>query len=103
MKRNRKVNFVFIVKFPYAIHISHYLLDAKKQILANLANFAYDPINYEYFRRLQIIPLFLDAISSSTDETIIYFSSAGLCNLCLGMYFFFLASLTIVFLNNFNF
>ncbi|XP_044739015.1 LOW QUALITY PROTEIN: uncharacterized protein LOC123300498 [Chrysoperla carnea] len=57
--------------------------DAKKQILANLANFAYDPINYEYFRRLQIIPLFLDAISSSTDETIIYFSSAGLCNLCL--------------------
>ena len=26
--------------------------DYKLQILANLANFAYDPINFEYFRRL---------------------------------------------------
>ncbi|XP_013002491.1 armadillo repeat-containing protein 7 isoform X5 [Cavia porcellus] len=27
--------------------------DAKEQVLANLANFAYDPSNYEYLRQLQ--------------------------------------------------
>ncbi|XP_032097621.1 armadillo repeat-containing protein 7 isoform X3 [Cebus imitator] len=27
--------------------------DAKEQVLANLANFAYDPNNYEYLRQLQ--------------------------------------------------
>lgn len=31
----------------------------KLQVLANLANFAYDPINYEYFRQLNILDLFL--------------------------------------------
>lgn len=31
----------------------------KLQVLANLANFAYDPINYEHFRRLNILDLFL--------------------------------------------
>ena len=31
----------------------------KQQVLANLANFAYDPINYEHFRRLNILDLFL--------------------------------------------
>ena len=33
--------------------------DAKLQVLANLANFAYDPINYEYLRQLNVIDLFL--------------------------------------------
>ena len=33
--------------------------DHKLQVLANLANFAYDPINYEYFRQLNILDLFL--------------------------------------------
>jgi len=33
--------------------------DAKLQVLANLANFAYDPINYEYMRQLNAIDLFL--------------------------------------------
>ncbi|XP_051014989.1 armadillo repeat-containing protein 7 isoform X3 [Acomys russatus] len=28
-------------------------LDAKEQVLANLANFAYDPGNYQYLRQLQ--------------------------------------------------
>ncbi|XP_014594247.1 armadillo repeat-containing protein 7 isoform X3 [Equus asinus] len=27
--------------------------DAKEQVLANLANFAYDPSNYQYLRQLQ--------------------------------------------------
>ena len=33
--------------------------EGKQQVLANLANFAYDPINYEHFRKLNILDLFL--------------------------------------------
>ncbi|XP_049716040.1 armadillo repeat-containing protein 7 isoform X4 [Elephas maximus indicus] len=29
--------------------------DAKEQVLANLANFAYDPSNYQYLRQLQVV------------------------------------------------
>lgn len=32
---------------------------SKEQILANLANFAYDPINYGYLRQLNVIDLFI--------------------------------------------
>ena len=35
--------------------------DAREQVLGNLANFAYDPINYEYMRQLNVIDLFLGA------------------------------------------
>ncbi|XP_054719545.1 armadillo repeat-containing protein 7-like isoform X2 [Uloborus diversus] len=33
---------------------------AKQEVLANLANFAYDPDNYDHFRELNIVDLFLD-------------------------------------------
>ncbi|XP_073247368.1 armadillo repeat-containing protein 7-like isoform X2 [Porites lutea] len=33
---------------------------AKEEILANLANFAYDPINYDHFRKLNVVDLFMD-------------------------------------------
>ncbi|XP_015762518.1 PREDICTED: armadillo repeat-containing protein 7-like [Acropora digitifera] len=32
---------------------------AKEEILANLANFAYDPINYDHFRKLNVVDLFM--------------------------------------------
>ena len=38
---------------------SSYLSGAKEEILANLANFAYDPINYDHFRKLNIVDLFM--------------------------------------------
>ena len=57
--------------------------DFKKQILANLANFAYDPINYEYFRALNILDLFLDVLVEETDDKMIQFSIGGICNCCL--------------------
>ena len=62
--------------------------DNKLQILANLANFAYDPINYEYFRRLNVIDVFLDTIknnSLNSENNIkkVNFAVAGICNLCL--------------------
>lgn len=64
--------------------------DKREQVLANLGNFAYDPINYEYFRRLGIIDLFMENLSlfrnhkdKSFNLKILNFSIAGICNLCL--------------------
>uniref|UniRef100_A0A2K5TSH4 Armadillo repeat-containing protein 7 n=2 Tax=Macaca TaxID=9539 RepID=A0A2K5TSH4_MACFA len=54
---------------------------AKEQVLANLANFAYDPSNYEYLRQLQVLDLFLDSLSEE-NETLVEFAIGGLCNLC---------------------
>ncbi|NWQ58823.1 ARMC7 protein, partial [Neopipo cinnamomea] len=58
------------------------LSEAKEQVLANLANFAYDPKNYEYLRQLQVLDLFLDMLTED-NETLVEFAIGGLCNLCL--------------------
>ncbi|KAM5274860.1 armadillo repeat-containing protein 7 [Ctenodactylus gundi] len=55
--------------------------DAKEQVLANLANFAYDPSNYQYLRQLQVLDLFLDSLSEE-NENLVEFAIGGLCNLC---------------------
>ncbi|XP_059527159.1 armadillo repeat-containing protein 7 isoform X4 [Myotis daubentonii] len=49
--------------------------DAKEQVLANLANFAYDPSNYQYLRQLQVLDLFLDSLSEE-NETLVEFAIA---------------------------
>lgn len=41
---------------------------AKEEILANLANFAYDPINYDHFRKLNVVDLFM-----GKDNSIIWY------------------------------
>jgi hypothetical protein len=56
--------------------------EAKEQIVANLANFAYDPINYEHIRRLNILDLFLDMLSEE-NESLVEFGIGGLCNASL--------------------
>ncbi|XP_074641471.1 armadillo repeat-containing protein 7-like isoform X2 [Tubulanus polymorphus] len=56
--------------------------DSRRQVLANLANFAYDPINYDYMRRLNVIQIFIDTLDAE-DEKLIEFAMAGLCNLSL--------------------
>ncbi|XP_078076652.1 armadillo repeat-containing protein 7 isoform X1 [Mustelus asterias] len=56
--------------------------EAKEQVLANLANFAYDPSNYQYLRQLQVIDLFQDMLSED-NERFVEFGIGGLCNLCL--------------------
>lgn len=61
--------------------------DARNQTLANLANFAYDPINYDYIKQLHLIDLFLAQLSEASEE-LIHFSLAGICNLCCGKLFF---------------
>eukprot|EP01113_Clastostelium_recurvatum_P009341 TRINITY_DN14491_c0_g1_i2.p1 TRINITY_DN14491_c0_g1~~TRINITY_DN14491_c0_g1_i2.p1 ORF type:complete len:280 (-),score=56.28 TRINITY_DN14491_c0_g1_i2:44-883(-) len=55
---------------------------AKAQVLANLANFAYDPLNYDFLRRLNVIDLFLDTIEDPIDLEMQEFAILGLCNLC---------------------
>lgn len=58
--------------------------EAKQQVLANLANFAYDPINFKIIRQLNIIDLFLDCLTpeegSSSSAELTEFALAGLCN-----------------------
>lgn len=56
--------------------------DAKLQILANLGNFAYDPINYESLRQLNVIELFLDMLTED-DEKMVAFGIGGICNSCI--------------------
>ncbi|XP_016067851.1 PREDICTED: armadillo repeat-containing protein 7 [Miniopterus natalensis] len=66
--------------------------DAKEQVLANLANFAYDPSNYQYLRQLQVLDLFLDSLSEENETLgggpglkhpdLSCFPPGGLCNLC---------------------
>ncbi|KAH3744222.1 ARM repeat superfamily protein [Pelomyxa schiedti] len=56
-------------------------IDCKLQIVANLANFAFDPQNYHWFRELHIIDLFLDMLTEP-EEQLIEFGAGGLCNLC---------------------
>nr|XP_004226224.3 armadillo repeat-containing protein 7-like [Ciona intestinalis] len=57
--------------------------DARLQVLANLSNFAYDPINFEYLRKLQVPELFLDCIDDDEDLAgrTVQFGIAGICNL----------------------
>ncbi|KAL1132214.1 hypothetical protein AAG570_010171, partial [Ranatra chinensis] len=54
----------------------------KQQILANLANFSYDPINYDILRDLKVIDIFLNELSEG-DETSVELALGGLCNICL--------------------
>ncbi|XP_074112942.1 uncharacterized protein LOC141536363 [Cotesia typhae] len=56
--------------------------EARKQVLANLSNFAYDPVNYDYMRQLRIVDLFLHVLSES-DKVFVQYAIGGLCNLCL--------------------
>lgn len=45
-----------------------FCLEAKEQILANLANFAYDPRNMEALRMLQVTELFLDMLTEENEN-----------------------------------
>ncbi|CAF1099958.1 unnamed protein product [Adineta ricciae] len=56
--------------------------ESKLQILANFANFSYDPINYHHIRQLNIIDLFLDCLQMHTEDDFVHYALAGLCNIC---------------------
>lgn len=56
--------------------------EAKEQVLANLANFAYDPKNVEHLKELQVPDLFLDMLTEE-NENFVEFGIGGLCNLSM--------------------
>ena len=57
--------------------------EKRLQVLANLGNFAYDPINYEYFRRFKVIDLFMNALREGEEIRTNCFALGAICNLCL--------------------
>ncbi|KAK1417036.1 hypothetical protein QVD17_26158 [Tagetes erecta] len=56
--------------------------ELKEKIVANLANFAYDPYNYVFLRQLNVLELFLDCITEP-NEKLIEFGAGGICNSCI--------------------
>ncbi|KAF3793839.1 Armadillo repeat-containing protein 7 [Nymphaea thermarum] len=56
--------------------------ESKEKIVAHLANFAYDPYNYDFLRRLNVMELFLDCITEP-NEKLIEFGVGGICNACV--------------------
>lgn len=63
--------------------------DVKRQIAANLANFAYDPFNYENLKIVGVVDVFLACLTSK-DSELMRISSAGLFNLSSGEFSLFL-------------
>ncbi|XP_028061823.1 armadillo repeat-containing protein 7-like isoform X1 [Camellia sinensis] len=56
--------------------------ESKERIVANLANFAYDPYNYTFLHQLNILELFLDCITEP-NEKLVEFGVGGICNSCV--------------------
>lgn len=61
-------------------------LDGKEQVLANLANFAYDPVNYDYLWQLRVLDVFFSALKDQ-NKKLVTFGISGICNICLGSFF----------------
>lgn len=67
-----------------------YLLsEALEQVTANLANFAYDPINWPYLHEADALDVFVTSLDN-TNPNIQLHAVAALCNFCLGktVYYF---------------
>ncbi|KAI7986471.1 Armadillo repeat-containing protein 7 [Camellia lanceoleosa] len=58
------------------------LAESKERIVANLANFAYDPYNYTFLPQLNILELFLDCLIEP-NEKLVEFGVGGICNSCI--------------------
>lgn len=57
-------------------------IEAKEQVTANLANFAYDPINWRYLEESGALDVFEDCIKSPNERLQLH-AIAGYCNICL--------------------
>uniref|UniRef100_A0A182HZ70 Armadillo repeat-containing domain-containing protein n=1 Tax=Anopheles arabiensis TaxID=7173 RepID=A0A182HZ70_ANOAR len=62
-------------------------LEAQQQVTANLANFAYDPINWTFLREAKAHELFYDIVQQSTgsvvDRLLLLHAIVGLANISL--------------------
>ncbi|KAK7274143.1 hypothetical protein RIF29_15220 [Crotalaria pallida] len=55
--------------------------ETKEKILGNLANFAYDPYNYNFLHQLNVLELFMDCMTEPS-EKLVEFGVGGICNSC---------------------
>ncbi|WCJ20569.1 ARM repeat superfamily protein [Euphorbia peplus] len=53
--------------------------ETKERIVANLANFSYDPYNFTFLRQLNVLELFLDCLTEP-NEKLVEFGIGGICN-----------------------
>nr|XP_029707581.1 uncharacterized protein LOC109418323 [Aedes albopictus] len=59
-------------------------LEAQQQVTANLANFAYDPINWNHLKQAKAHELFVEILTGSVvDPALLVHAAAGICNICL--------------------
>jgi hypothetical protein len=59
------------------------LIDKKLASLSHIANFAYDPVNFDIFEKQNIIEFFLDQLYLNDCNTKEFeFALGGLCNIC---------------------
>ncbi|KXJ76209.1 hypothetical protein RP20_CCG010130 [Aedes albopictus] len=59
-------------------------LEAQQQVTANLANFAYDPINWNHLKQAKAHELFIEILNGSVvDPALLVHAAAGICNICL--------------------
>ncbi|XP_020234139.1 armadillo repeat-containing protein 7 [Cajanus cajan] len=56
--------------------------ETREKNLANLANFAYDPYNYNFLRQLNVLELFIDCLTEP-NEKLVEFGIGGICNSCV--------------------
>lgn len=63
--------------------LSLFPIEAKEQVTANLANFAYDPINYDFLKKVKAFDLFLELLDD-VNPVLVGHGIAGLCNFCFG-------------------
>ncbi|XP_055547668.1 LOW QUALITY PROTEIN: uncharacterized protein LOC129731587 [Wyeomyia smithii] len=61
-------------------------LEAQQQVTANLANFAYDPINWNFLKQAKAHELFVEILTHSIDPLLLLHAAAGICNLCLDVH-----------------
>lgn len=57
-------------------------IEAKEQVTANLANFAYDPINWKYINESGALDVFEDCMKSPNERLQLH-AIAGYCNICI--------------------
>ena len=58
----------------------------EKQVVANLANFSYDPLNFAWLREAKVPSLFLEVVSAEERiPELTSFALAGICNISIGM------------------
>lgn len=84
-KPNHTVIFYYLNHLKKVFNKYYNFTEAKKEVLANLANFAYDPINYDHIKKLRILDIFLEQLSENCEE-LLHFALAGICNLSSGSY-----------------